>query len=540
MFFLKMTENADTYEWNPGKVISDFMKNYNTPEAKKKREEAMKSADEIIHTTTGREISDLKNDMIFSCLRTDERLYKNYANSIKEHPEYQKYLQIYNYNWKDFLIVPVYDISDKCLRINTVEIGKDGGNLKIISKPYWIPDHPYTRESNVITVPLEDKTQKYWYHRVSMNKWTWEISDVEPSEYSMDEKWINWLIDVIGEKVWKKFSDCSEWMQSNVRDIISNEGELKQKSHWFEEQKKELIQNIIQWNFPWAVSSFIGLVKSFFGMKQSWKVTNIWKWLDYVWDESDFEYLVSAIDTVLDPEQRSKLTYLLSKIKDKRTKEDLKEKWVENPSQFDLLLQQLKPWQIMLTNGLNESEWKWTIFDSAIQTVSGSRWCHSLIIEDVIKDSNWRIIDANIIQSTYKWVYNHEWGVHKIKLKEYVQGRFSSADFLVADLPEDKREKVIQYANEKEGQPYDPVSVVSDTIFWMDFDKWFSPEEWNWNFMDNIKWNLLWNNKAYCSELVFDAMEKSGLKLPQPHVSPSDLLMTDELTPQYACYCENF
>jgi hypothetical protein len=47
------------------------------------------------------------------------------------------------------------------LRINTVEIGKDGGNLKIISNPYWIPDHPYTRESNVITVPLEDKTQQY-------------------------------------------------------------------------------------------------------------------------------------------------------------------------------------------------------------------------------------------------------------------------------------------------------------------------------------------------------------------------------------------
>jgi hypothetical protein len=59
------------------------------------------------------------------------------------------------------LIVPVYDTSDNSLRINTVEIGKDGENLKIISKPYWIPDHPYTRESNVITVPLEDKTQDY-------------------------------------------------------------------------------------------------------------------------------------------------------------------------------------------------------------------------------------------------------------------------------------------------------------------------------------------------------------------------------------------
>ena len=201
-------------------------------------------------------------------------------------------------------------------------------------------------------------------------------------------------------------------------------------------------------------------------------MTNLWKWLDYAWDESDFEYLESAIDTVLDPEQRSKLTYLLSKIKDKRTKEDLKEKWVENPSQFDLLLQQLKPWQVMLTNGLNESEWKWTIFDGAIQTVSGSRWCHSLIIEDVIKDSNWRIIDADIIQSTYKWVDNHKWGVHKTKLKTYVQEKFSSADFLVADLnlSDSGKKNFVNYANEKENQPYDPVSVVTDTIFRMDFE----------------------------------------------------------------------
>ena len=516
-----------------GSLIEDFFNKRNTPEARKRREEKMKLADEIIHTATRREISDLRNDMIFSCLRTDERLYKNYANSIKEHPEYQKYLQIYNYNWKDFLIVPVYDTSDKCLRINTVEIGKDGGNLKIISNPYWIPDHPYTRESNVITVPLEDKTQQYWYHRVSMNKWTWEISDVEPSQYSMNEEGINWLMDVIGEKAWKKFSECSEWMQSSVKDIISKDDGLKSQSQLFKSQWKDFIHNIIQWNFSWAVGFLINMVKNFFGKKQSWKVTNIWKWLDYTWDESDLEYLESAINTVLDPEQRSKLTYLLSKIKDKRTKKDLKEKWVENPSQFDLLLQQLQPWQIMLTNGLDESEWKWTMFDHAIQTVSGSRWCHSLIIEDVIKDSNWRIIDANIIQSTYK-----SW-VHKTKLKEYVNEKFSSADFLVANLPEDKRDSIIQHAKNRIWEKYDTVSVVTDTIFWMDIDKWYSPEEWNWNFMDNIKWNLLWNNKAYCSELVFEAMEKSGLKMPQPHVSPSDLLMTDEITPQYACYCEN-
>ena len=80
-----------------GSLIEEFFEKQKTPEAKKRREEEMKLADEIIHTATGREVSDLKNDMIFSCLRTNERLYKDYANAIKEHPEYQKYLQIYNY-----------------------------------------------------------------------------------------------------------------------------------------------------------------------------------------------------------------------------------------------------------------------------------------------------------------------------------------------------------------------------------------------------------------------------------------------------------
>ena len=526
-----MTENVDTHEWNAGKVISDFTKEYNTPEAKKRREEAMNLADEIIHTTTGREISDLKKDMLFSCLRTDERLYKNYANTIKEHPEYQKYLQIYNYKWKSFLVIPLYDKSENGLIINTVEIGKDGGNLKIMSDPYWLPDHPYAKESNVISVAIEDKSQQYGYHRVSMNKWTWEISDVDPVNYKMDEKGVNWLLDTIWNKAWKKISDCSEWLQNTLKDIVWKEDKLQQKSQTFAEQKSKLVQCLINWDFSWAVNSFIDIVKSFFGKKKLGKITNLWEWLNYTWDETDFEYLEAAIDTVLDPEKRSKLTYLLSKIKDERMKKSFKEKWIESPSQFDLFLQQLQPWQIMLTNGLKEWEWKWNMFDQAIQTVSGSRWCHALLISEVVKDSNWVITDAKIVQSTFKW-----W-VHETTLKEYVTRRFSSADFILADLPDDKKDDVVKHAKNRVWEKYDTVSIVTDTIFWMDVDKWFAS---NWTFVDNVKSNLLWNNKAYCSELVFDAMGKSGLGLPEPHMSPSDLLTSDEITPQYACYCDKF
>lgn len=484
--------------------------------------------DKMMEEVLRKNIEDIKNNVAIWCLRTNVNLYKRYAEWIKQHPEYQKYLQIYNYQWKNFLVVPTFDSHDNQIEIETVQIQKEGENLKIISEPYWIPTHPYTKDCNVISLHIEDKTQKYWYHRLSMNKWTWEISDVEPSEYSMDEKWVEWLLNTISEKSDSKFEDCSEWMQSQVRDIISDNGEIKEKYKWLNGLKKELIEQVRVWSFMWAVNTFIKIVKSFFGKKNEGKIINLWNWINYQWDESDLKYLESAIETVLDPEKRSKLTYLLSKIKDKHTKDYLKEKWVENPSQFDLFLQHLKPGQVMLTNGLNPKEWKWTIFDQAIQATSDSRWCHSLIIEDVVEE-NWVIVDAKIIQSTFK-----EW-VHETTLKKYVSEKFSSADFLVADLPENKRDNIIQHARARIWEKYDKVSIVTDTIFQTDVDKWFSAEN-----PDSIKAKTLWNNKAYCSELIFDAMENSDLKMPYPRISPSDLLMSDEISPQYACYCDNF
>jgi hypothetical protein len=65
---------------------------------------------------------------------------------------------------------------------------------------------------------------------------------------------------------------------------------------------------------------------------------------------------------------------------------------------------------------------------------------------------------------------------------------------------------------------------------------WLDNESLLWSMKDN----MLWKDKAYCSELVFDAMKDAGLKMPEPHMSPCDLLMTNEITPQYACYCDKF
>jgi hypothetical protein len=96
-----MTDTTDTKQESSSKIISDFIDSYNSPEAIKRREETRKEtkdlADSIISGVTKCEIADLQNNVILSCLSTDVSLYKEYADTIKEHPEYQKYLQLYHY-----------------------------------------------------------------------------------------------------------------------------------------------------------------------------------------------------------------------------------------------------------------------------------------------------------------------------------------------------------------------------------------------------------------------------------------------------------
>ena len=534
-----MTDTTDTKPESSSKIISDFIDSYNSPEAIKRREETRKEtkdlADSIISGVTKCEIADLQNNVILSCLSTDVSLYKEYADTIKEHPEYQKYLQLYHYKWNDFIIVPTISPNTNKLVLSTIKLEKEGGKSIIThdnsfdSQDSYV--HPYSKDSNVIPLKIHDSTQQYWYSTISMNKWTGEISETSPENYKMDEKWINWLLNTIWEKSGKKLSECSTWLQENIRWIVWVEDELRQASHSFEEQKRKLAENLTKWNFALAVGNFIDIVKSFFNRKKQGRVIDIWRWLNYEWDEKDFDYLRAAIDTVLDPEERSKLTYLISKIKDKQTKSELSNKGINNPSAFDLMLQECKPWQVMLTNAL-DLEGGSSNFKYATQAVSWSRWCHALIISDVIKDSNWVITDAKIIQSTLKgWV-------HETRLKDYIKTNYSSADFLLADLPEDKKDDVIGRARSKIWEKYDRVSIVTDSITWMDFDS--SLSSWREDTQWDMKSNLMWKNKTYCSELVFDAMWSAGLHMPQPHMSPADILTTDQIKPQYACYCDKF
>ena len=508
----------------------------NSPEAKKRAEEENKEyqelADSILVDSLKCEVSDLENDILLSCLREEWWLYKEYAETIKDYPDYKKYFQIHNFKGKKFLVVPVYDKQEKKFCMKTCELSQKDWKTEIVWNMRYTREteyHHYAKNPNVIAVKFSDSSEDIWYTTVSMNKWTWEISDIEPSKYNQDQKWVDALIDTIGRKAWLKLEDCSTSLQSNVKDVLSKEDKLRQESSEFEQQKDKLIQNVMEKNFNWIINSFLSLVRLFLNRKKGWRIIDLWSEITYEWDEKDVAYLESAIDTVLEPEQRTKLTYMLSKIKDKHMKELLKEKWEENPSQFDLLLQQLKPWQVMLTNALDTNWWS-SSFKYATQVVSWSRWCHALIVTDVIKDNNWIITDAKIIQSTLKW-----W-VHETTLKKYFNENYSSADILLADMPEWKADNVIANAKTKIWEKYDRVSIVTDAVMWYDVDSTFV-KWWSWS---DQRSKTMWTDKSYCSELVFDAMSKSWIELPKPHMSPSDILISGEITPQYACYCNKF
>ena len=103
-------DNKDTNTFESSQTISEGLDHffspesiaaYNSPEAvaerKKAKEEMAKLADDIISSTTKCEISELENNLLLSCLRTNVSLYKDYADTIKEYPEYQKYLQFHHY-----------------------------------------------------------------------------------------------------------------------------------------------------------------------------------------------------------------------------------------------------------------------------------------------------------------------------------------------------------------------------------------------------------------------------------------------------------
>ena len=534
LLYLYNIFNMPDIEEKGGQINTDILENWKIGSSErreaelKRKQEIQELSDEVLASIYNREIADLKNDYLVACLREKPYLYKDYVESVKQDPSLKKYFQKYTFKGKDFLIVPVIDNKTKKLHIKTYEVKQKGDNT-LSFQIDWMSENMQeaiydsnSRYANLVPVnfPVASWNDSFTY--LYMNKWTWVLTDKKPYEYKMDKQWVRSLMSTIEENWWAKISECSEWLQSTVEDILLNENELDEQAKSVDKQRIQFYKCIMEWDISWAISWFLNIITSYFTRKERGRVIDIGKGINYEWDERDVKYLESAIATVLEPEKRSELTYLLSKIKDKHMKESLKEKWLENPSQFDLFLQQCEPGQIMLTNAL-DLEWWSSSFKFATQAVSWARRCHALIIEDVIKDNDWRITDAKIIQSTLKW------GVHETTLKKYISENYSSSDLLLANVPEDSRKSLINSAKSKIGQKYDKISIVTDSILWDALD-WF---EW-WIV------SVPWKNKAYCSELVFDAMEKSWIRMPEPHMSPSDLLLSDEVSPQYTCYCDKF
>ncbi len=316
------------------------------------------------------------------------------------------------------------------------------------------------------------------------------------------------------EENWTPLESQSKEIQNLTQEILRPQGELEltQKQQKYNEIKSELLDGIKNKNAIQIASSVGKLLKEFLGSFK--RKLNIWNNINYTPNQADKEYLINAIKATLNPEKRSELTYLFWRIKDEENKEKLREKWIENPSQFQLFLQNCKPWQLILING--DSTWakRHERFNAATQIVSWSRWCHAAIISG-IKEENGIIVDATIVQADSKWI-------KEASLKEYVNSDYKSGDLLLWTFqPPEKWEDVVHSCKSYIWWKYSQINLVADTI------------------LDELHISKQKRNK-YCSELVFTWMQETGLDLPDPHTTPADLLSTNAIAPEYCCYCDNF
>lgn len=320
---------------------------------------------------------------------------------------------------------------------------------------------------------------------------------------------------------WTPLESQSQEIQNLTQQILwpPEEAELTTEQKKYNEIKSELVDALKNTNIPKIISSVSKLLKEFLKSSSFSRKMDIRSGINYTPNENDKDYLINAIGATLDPEKRSRLTYLLWKIKDEEAKENLKQKGIDEPSQFQLFLQNCKPWQLILTNA--ESTWaKWhATFSRATQIVSWARRCHAAVISDV-KEKNWVITDATMIQATWEWI-------EEISLKECFKKKYKYGDFLLWTFqPPEKWDDVVNSCKSYIWWKYSQINLVADTIL-------------NDPMLDKFHISKQTRNK-YCSELVFTWMQEAWLQLPDPHTTPADLLSTNAITPEYCCYCDFF
>lgn len=335
--------------------------------------------------------------------------------------------------------------------------------------------------------------------------------------YSMDIKsrYKYEILQKIINKNWlKDFSNCSDEVKTTIKIVYWM---VEIERIFIYKEWKHLLKCLRKFRLIWAIKSAYSILFLFFTKEKCHKrIINIWRNINYKWIDNDSQHLESIIKQTSNPEKKSIITYLLWRIKDKRMIKKFSKLW-RKPSQFELLLQQCKKWQIMLTNALNP-DWSSSFFKELTQAISWSRRCHCLIISDVLKDKNWIVKDLKIIQSTL------DWWVHEILFKKYIKENYSKADFLLASFPKDRKNPIILNAKNHIWKKYDRIAILLDIITWWDF-------KYLWKNLQDV-------NKTYCTALVFDALEKSKYNVPRTHLTPSDILLVENLTPEYACYCD--
>ena len=300
------------------------------------------------------------------------------------------------------------------------------------------------------------------------------------------------------------------------------ENELTEEQQEYKGLKDKLNDAVKSKKLSEIVSSVKELLKLF--LKWYERKINIWRGIEYSPQEKDKAYLINLISTEIhNPEKRSTLTYLLGKIKDEEEKQNLNEKWIENPTQFQLFLQNCKPWQLLLTNWNSTSKARrHETFSKATQIVSWARRCHAAVISEIIEE-NWIIKDAKIVQATREWIY-------ETTIKSYFKKTYKSSDLLLWSFqPPEKGEDVVNGCKHYLWRGYSQKNLVADTILNNIGNIRIKKDEWD----------------KYCSELVFTWMQEAGYVdkesgLPDPHTTPADLLSTSAIVPEYCCYCEKF
>lgn len=344
------------------------------------------------------------------------------------------------------------------------------------------------------------------------NDWIFEMYDmnveniIDYSDYRVIQRFLR-------RNKFQEIWCCSEEMQDALKILCWME---ESERLFFRKERKNFLYSMKSFKLFWAIKSVYSILYLFFTRRKNHRrIINIWNNIEYDWISKDSSCLEYIIRNIQNPERKSKIAYLIWKIKDKKIKKKFT-KIGKIPTQFDLLLQQCKKWQIMLTNWLN-LDGRSSVFKDLTQIVSWCRWCHCLIISDIIKDEYWIVNDLKIIQSTLNlWV-------HEISFKKYIWENYSKSDFLLASFPKKKINSIILNMKNQIWQKYDRVAMMLDIFAW-----------WDVNSITNIQ-NI---NKTYCTGLIFDAMKKSSCNIPNSHLTPSDILLIRELTLEYACFCD--